>query len=168
MLTLVKQLTYVIVLCDDMERMKAFYRDLFAFEIDSESATSLAFRAGSVLLALRQRTRWACAPNYLACRSPFWFSPMKLNFVINNCWQKVWKSSTPPPTNLADTEPFTSLIPKVICSKFMLKSDRFKVGRKEIFHDRKTIDATRESCHSRRQASTQRTIAAHVPGWNAS
>ena len=57
MLTLVKQLTYVIVLCDDMERMKAFYRDLFAFEIDSESATSLAFRAGSVLLALRQRTR---------------------------------------------------------------------------------------------------------------
>lgn len=57
MLTLVKQLTYVIILCDDMERMKAFYRDLFAFEIDSESATSLAFRAGSVLLALRQRTR---------------------------------------------------------------------------------------------------------------
>jgi catechol 2,3-dioxygenase-like lactoylglutathione lyase family enzyme len=40
-----------------MERMKAFYRDLFAFPVDSESATSLAFRAGSVLLALRQRTR---------------------------------------------------------------------------------------------------------------
>lgn len=57
MLTLVKQLSYVIVLCDDMERMKNFYRDLFAFEIDSESPTSLAFRAGSVLLALRQRTR---------------------------------------------------------------------------------------------------------------
>ena len=57
MLTLVKQLTYVIVLCDDIARMKAFYRDLFAFPIDSESKTSLAFRAGSVLLALRQRTR---------------------------------------------------------------------------------------------------------------
>lgn len=57
MLTLVKQLTYVIVLCDDMARMKAFYRDLFAFPIDSESETSLAFRAGSVLLSLRQRTR---------------------------------------------------------------------------------------------------------------
>ncbi|MEZ4729935.1 MAG: VOC family protein [Caldilineaceae bacterium] len=57
MLTLVKQLTYVIVLCDDIERMKAFYRDLFAFPIDSESETTLAFRAGSVLLSLRQRTR---------------------------------------------------------------------------------------------------------------
>lgn len=57
MLTLVKQLTYVIVLCDDIDRMKAFYRDLFAFPVDSESATSLAFRAGAVLLALRQRTR---------------------------------------------------------------------------------------------------------------
>jgi catechol 2,3-dioxygenase-like lactoylglutathione lyase family enzyme len=57
MLTSVQQLTYAIVLCDDMERMKAFYRDLFAFPVDSESETSLAFRAGSVLLALRQRTR---------------------------------------------------------------------------------------------------------------
>jgi catechol 2,3-dioxygenase-like lactoylglutathione lyase family enzyme len=57
MLTAVQQLNYVIVLCDDLDRMKAFYRDLFAFPIDSESATGLAFRAGAVLLALRQRTR---------------------------------------------------------------------------------------------------------------
>lgn len=58
MLTAVKQLSYAIVLCDDMERMKAFYRDLFAFEVDSESETSLAFRAGGeVLMALRERTR---------------------------------------------------------------------------------------------------------------
>ena len=57
MLTAVKTLTYVIILCDDMARMKAFYRDLFAFTVDSESETSLALRAGSVLLGLRQRTR---------------------------------------------------------------------------------------------------------------
>lgn len=57
MLTAVKQLSYAIILCEDIERMKAFYRDLFAFEIDSESETGLAFRAGSVLMALRQRTR---------------------------------------------------------------------------------------------------------------
>jgi catechol 2,3-dioxygenase-like lactoylglutathione lyase family enzyme len=50
-------LTYVIVLCEDIERMKAFYRDLFNFEVDSESETGLALRAGSLLLALRQRTR---------------------------------------------------------------------------------------------------------------
>lgn len=57
MLTLVQQLNYVIVLCDDLERMKAFYRDLFAFPVASESDTGLVFRAGSVLLALRKRTR---------------------------------------------------------------------------------------------------------------
>ncbi len=57
MLQSVQQLNYAIVLCDDLERMKAFYRGLFAFPIDSESATGLTFRAGSVLLSLRQRTR---------------------------------------------------------------------------------------------------------------
>ena len=57
MLTSVRQLNYVIILCDDLERMKAFYRDLFDFPVDSESDTGLAFRAGSVLLALRKRTR---------------------------------------------------------------------------------------------------------------
>ena len=57
MLTAVQQVTYVIILCDDLVTMKAFYRDLFAFPVDSESETSLALRAGSVLLGLRQRTR---------------------------------------------------------------------------------------------------------------
>ena len=57
MLPAVQQLTYVIILCDDLVTMKAFYRDLFAFPVDSESETSLALRAGSVLLGLRQRTR---------------------------------------------------------------------------------------------------------------
>lgn len=57
MLTALTQLNYVIVLCDDLERMKAFYRMLFAFPIDSESETGLTFRAGSVLLSLRKRTR---------------------------------------------------------------------------------------------------------------
>jgi lactoylglutathione lyase len=57
MLTAVRQLSYVIILCDDLERMKAFYQDLFAFPVDSESATGLTFRAGSVLFSLRQRTR---------------------------------------------------------------------------------------------------------------
>tara|TARA_B100001013_G_scaffold43962_1_gene23190 strand:- start:155 stop:535 length:381 start_codon:yes stop_codon:yes gene_type:complete len=57
MLTSVKQLNYAIVLCDNLELMKTFYRDLFSFPIDSESATGLTFRAGSVLLSLRKRTR---------------------------------------------------------------------------------------------------------------
>ena len=36
MLKAVKQLDYAIVLCDDLERMKIFYRNLFDFQIDSE------------------------------------------------------------------------------------------------------------------------------------
>ena len=57
MLTSVQQLAYVIILCDDLKRMKAFYREIFAFSINSESDTTLTFRAGSVLLSLRKRTR---------------------------------------------------------------------------------------------------------------
>lgn len=57
MLTALTQLNYVIVLCEDLARMKTFYRKLFAFPIDSESETGLTFRAGSVLLSLRKRTR---------------------------------------------------------------------------------------------------------------
>lgn len=57
MLSSVQELTYVIVLCEDLAQMKLFYQDLFAFPVDSESPTSLALQAGSVLLGLRQRTR---------------------------------------------------------------------------------------------------------------
>lgn len=57
MLAAVTELSYAIVLCDDIARMKAFYRDLFGFPVDSEAETTLAFRAGGVILSLRQRTR---------------------------------------------------------------------------------------------------------------
>ncbi len=57
MLQAVDHLTYTIVLCDDIDGMKQFYRDLLPFEVDSESDTSLALRAGGVLLGLRQRSR---------------------------------------------------------------------------------------------------------------
>jgi catechol 2,3-dioxygenase-like lactoylglutathione lyase family enzyme len=57
MFTPTLNLTYVLILCEDIERMKAFYRGLFPFPVDSESDTGLALRAGSVLLALRKRTR---------------------------------------------------------------------------------------------------------------
>lgn len=58
MLTPTLKLTYVLILCEDLDRMKAFYRDLFgAYPVDSESDTGLALQAGNVLLALRKRTR---------------------------------------------------------------------------------------------------------------
>ena len=57
MLPGINDLTYTILLVDDVEKMKEFYRDLFPFEIRGEGETGIGFRAGSVLFSLRQRTR---------------------------------------------------------------------------------------------------------------
>lgn len=53
----VDEIGHVILLCDDLDRMKSFYRALLAFPVESESETGLTFRAGSIFLGLRQRTR---------------------------------------------------------------------------------------------------------------
>ncbi len=52
-----EQLGYVILLCSNLERMKEFYRDLLSFPVVLETETGLTFRAGSVFLGLRKRTR---------------------------------------------------------------------------------------------------------------
>lgn len=52
-----EQFKYVIVPCDNLDRMKAFYRDTFAFPVELDTATTLTFHTGSVILALRKRTR---------------------------------------------------------------------------------------------------------------
>ena len=57
MLPRIQHLSHAIVLCDDMDRMKAFYKDLFSFPIEVETDTSLSFRAGTVALGLRKRDR---------------------------------------------------------------------------------------------------------------
>jgi catechol 2,3-dioxygenase-like lactoylglutathione lyase family enzyme len=57
MLRNVRQVDYVIVLCEDLERMTAFYRDLFDFRVRVEKANVIAMDAGAVMLCLRKRTR---------------------------------------------------------------------------------------------------------------
>ena len=57
MLQSVSSLSYSIVLCDAIERMKTFYRNLLPFPVTTETDTSLAFDAGGVLLGLRLRER---------------------------------------------------------------------------------------------------------------
>lgn len=52
-----EQFKYTIVPCDNLELMKAFYRETFAFPVDMDTPTTLTFRTGSVILALRKRTR---------------------------------------------------------------------------------------------------------------
>ncbi|MAV38048.1 MAG: glyoxalase [Planctomycetaceae bacterium] len=57
MLETIGKLNYTIVLCDDIDRMKVFYRELLPFPVVAETATSLALDGGGVLLGLRQRER---------------------------------------------------------------------------------------------------------------
>ena len=57
MLESVSELTYAIVLCEDMDLMKTFYRNLLPFPVVTESATSMSMDAGGVLLGLRLRER---------------------------------------------------------------------------------------------------------------
>lgn len=52
-----EQLDYVILLCDDLPRMKEFYQPLFGFPVVAERNDVLAMNAGSVTFCLRQRTR---------------------------------------------------------------------------------------------------------------
>lgn len=54
----IRSVGYVIILCDDLNRMKAFYKDIFNFEIEEqEEGHWIAFRVGSQFLGLRPRGR---------------------------------------------------------------------------------------------------------------
>ena len=57
MLHPINELTYTILLVDDLDAMKQFYRELFPFEVCGESDTGLSFRPGNTLFSLRKRTR---------------------------------------------------------------------------------------------------------------
>jgi catechol 2,3-dioxygenase-like lactoylglutathione lyase family enzyme len=57
MIKAIRQLDYVILLCDDFPRMKEFYRSLFDFPVVAERADVLAMNAGAVTFCLRKRTR---------------------------------------------------------------------------------------------------------------
>ena len=51
----IRSMDYVIVLCDDLERMQRFYTDLFGFRIQDEEPGWIGFRVGSLILGLRPR-----------------------------------------------------------------------------------------------------------------
>ena len=57
MLHPISELTYTILLVDDLDAMKKFYRELFPFEIRGEGDTGLSFNPGNTLFSLRKRTR---------------------------------------------------------------------------------------------------------------
>lgn len=53
----IRNLDYVIILCDDVERMKQFYTDVMGFPIHRDWGTWVEMRVGACLLTLRPRGR---------------------------------------------------------------------------------------------------------------
>lgn len=57
-LAAIRSLGYVIILCDDFEKMARFYRSVFKFEVEDEDpGIWVGFRVGALFLALRKRGR---------------------------------------------------------------------------------------------------------------
>jgi len=50
-------LDYVILLCEDLARMKAFYHGMLGFPVERDWEDWVEMRAGAVLLTLRRRGR---------------------------------------------------------------------------------------------------------------
>ena len=62
----IRSLDYVIVLCDDLDKMRHFYKDLFRFHIEDEDpGKSVWFRVGTLFLGLRLRGRPYDGPKIL-------------------------------------------------------------------------------------------------------
>jgi len=54
----IRSLDYVILLCDDLVKMKAFYAGLFDFQVEEELPNgTIFFRVGTLFLGLRKRGR---------------------------------------------------------------------------------------------------------------
>jgi glyoxylase I family protein len=72
-----RTLDYVILLCDDLARMRAFYHGVLGLPVERDWDEWVELRAGAVLLALRPRGRPYDGPRsspgagvQLACRVP--------------------------------------------------------------------------------------------------
>ena len=54
----IRSMDYVIVLCDDLDKMQRFYTDLFGFHIEEEIPNrSVEYRVGTLFFMLRPRGR---------------------------------------------------------------------------------------------------------------
>jgi len=52
----IRNLDYVVLLCEDMVRARQFYLDVMKFRLERETPTWVSFHVGSGLLCLRPRT----------------------------------------------------------------------------------------------------------------
>ena len=52
----IRNIDYVVLLCEDLVRARQFYLDVMKFHIERETPTWVSFHVGSGLLCLRPRT----------------------------------------------------------------------------------------------------------------
>lgn len=51
-------LDHTVILCRDLPKTKAFYRDVMGFSVEVEKESWVSFRVGATLLSLRPRGKW--------------------------------------------------------------------------------------------------------------
>jgi glyoxylase I family protein len=59
----IRNLDYVVLLCQDLDKMKAFYHEVMGFPIYRDWDDWIEMRVGSILLTLRKRGRPADGPH---------------------------------------------------------------------------------------------------------
>jgi catechol-2,3-dioxygenase len=64
MLKSIRNLDYVVLLCDDIQGMKQFYHEIMGFPIYRDWGSWIEMRVGAVLLALRLRGRPYDGPSF--------------------------------------------------------------------------------------------------------
>ena len=57
-LSAIRNVDYVILLCDDVQQMKGFYQDVMGFRIEEDNPHWVRFRIGKCALTLRPRGPW--------------------------------------------------------------------------------------------------------------
>lgn len=91
MLTSLGNLNYIILLCDDMPRMRTFYLETLGFPIYRDWSDWLEMRAGNILLTLRPRGRpydGPKTPNSAGVQLAFRVAPNE----VNTCYTELLQS----------------------------------------------------------------------------
>ena len=90
MQTDIHHLSYVILLCENLARMKAFYHEALGFPIERNWEDWIEMRAGTVLLTLRRRGRsydGSGAPGSAGVQLAFRVSPAD----VDACYEELIK-----------------------------------------------------------------------------
>jgi catechol 2,3-dioxygenase-like lactoylglutathione lyase family enzyme len=55
----IRNFDYAVILCNNIEETRAFYRNIMKFPIETDRENWVSFRVGATLLTLRPRAVWA-------------------------------------------------------------------------------------------------------------